>query len=339
MGRLNNIFKTIEDKKARIKSGVLDHIPFSHKRLNSIVPGVLRNTNYIVTAQSGVGKTQLMKELFLFNTIDFCLTVDYPVQLIYFLLEESEEEFAASILSHYLKKNHNLEYGTMDFLQGLVPDHHMKLALEMGILEKVEKFITVIDYCYDADSIQKYVIQYAWENGKIVMTNGTVDQMYNGTIPTGYYFKEYIPNDNRHTIVVTDHISLLAEKRGKDKRLTLEHFSANVCTKLFCKLFKFTNVMVQQQTPSGENLAHKKNNFAGPSLANLADSKATQRDAKIIMGLYDPARIGETKCLGHTMANFDDNFRGLFILKNRYGKSNYGIPYEFNGLTNSFTEL
>lgn len=79
-----------------------------------------------------------------------------------------------------------------------------------------------------------------------------------------------------------------------------------------------------------------------PSLNGLADNKLTQRDQHVILGLFAPERykIGSYK-VGSNYYNINvlkDNFRCLFVLKNRIGRPNARLPLIFNGAVNNFEE-
>lgn len=95
------LIKEIRDK------GELLCIPFYHSypKLSKFMPGVVKGIMYKVTANSGIGKTQLAKALFVMAPLNYIRAnpdCKIKIKIFYFALEESEEEFIDSLICNQL---------------------------------------------------------------------------------------------------------------------------------------------------------------------------------------------------------------------------------------------
>jgi replicative DNA helicase len=160
-----------------------------------------------------------------------------------------------------------------------------------------------------------------------------------------------VPNDpNAIVIVVVDHMSLLTAEKNKDTghmmtlHQTMAHWSTNYCLKQLTKHWNWAVVNIIQQEQSGEqeqftmkgDSVQKKTE---PALANFANNKEIQRDAKVVFGVYSPDRFGFPDYHKYDINRMKDTFRAIKILKNRYGAPNKYVHFLFDGATNRFKEL
>ena len=125
---------------------------------------------------------------------------------------------------------------------------------------------------------------------------------------------------------------------------TMAHWSTNYALKQVTKHWNWSVVNVIQQEQSGEkeqftmkgDSIQKKTE---PSLANFANNKEIQRDAKVILGVYAPDRYGFEEYHGYDIRKMRDTFRAIKVLKNRFGPPNKYHHFLFDGATNRFKEL
>lgn len=351
-----------EIKKIR-DNGEFLCIPFieSFPKLSEYLAGIMKGVMYKVTANSGVGKTQLTKSMFVITPLDFMRRhpeLDLKVKILYFALEESEEEFIDSLVVNTLAMKFGIRIDAVQ-LKGFAnkyPDN--------DILEKIEKckadvsyymnHIEVIDSEYNPTGMYKYCRRYSEQRGKHIweeqeFTKTNKDGKENKW--TEKVYKEYIPDDpNEHVIVIGDHVSLIAEEKDykTDKMLTkhqaIAKWSTDYCRKQITKHWGWTVVNVQQQeessskqqyTNSGRSIVEK----TEPSLDALANNKEIQRDDFIIISVYSPDRFGFNDYHGYDIDRMRDTFRAVKIIKNRLGIPNKYIHLLFDGATTRFTEL
>jgi hypothetical protein len=140
-----------------------------------------------------------------------------------------------------------------------------------------------------------------------------------------------------------DHLSLLEPEKGESLHSTMGLMSSKYFLH-FRDKFGFTPVSVQQLTSAKEAIEV---NFQGktieeklePSLDALANNKETQRDANVILGLFNPDRYKIQIHDGYDIRKFRDRYRSLKILKDRDGVADKKLPLFFNGAVDFFEEL
>jgi hypothetical protein len=334
----------IKQNKSVIESGGFNCIPFEFDRFSNYIPGIMQEVMYLVTANSGIGKSQITKTMFVRTPIKFIEEhpdSDIKLKIFYFALEESEEEFYNFLISARLKEQFNLDISPIDLLS-------FKLPVSNEIIYKIEqtrnyfnfysKYLEVIDYISNPTGLFKHVREYARNNGKFFLNGKEVD-------PTKEVFNEYKANNpNEYVIVITDHIGLLQPEGELNQHQSLTKWSAEYCRKQLSKRYKYIIVNVQQQsaesekkqfTNRGDNIIQK----VEPSLDGLGENKLTVRDHHVVLGLFAPDRHEIETYLGYNVQVMKDNFRSLNILKNRIGVPNKKLPLYFDGATNLFKEL
>lgn len=341
--------RMIEENKSNKEQGIYNSIPFGVPSLDRHLPGVMKGMQYIITASSGVGKTQLTKFLFVNQPYKFIKAhpqLNLKLKVLYFALEESKEEFMLGLISNRLKEQYNVSLSVLE-LRSLG-----EFTLSQEVLEKIKscreyfrelsQSIEVIDSVSNPFGIYKYVRAYSNEHGEHIYTtkmiNGEEHKMYSHYVPH---------NPNEFVVIITDHLSLLQPESTPDTNtlhLAMTKFSAEYCRKMISKHFKYCVVNVQQQaaekekqqyTMSGGSIESK----LEPSLDGLGDNKLTQRDALVVLGLFAPERYQIEKHLEYDITILKDNYRSIQILKNRIGTPNLKKGFFFNGQTNTFAEL
>ena len=353
-----NYVSKIEEKKVNLSQGKYNCIPFTDKfpKLSKVLPGIIKGTYYLVSANSGVGKTQLTKYMFVRTPYDFVKAhpeAGIKLKILYFALEESKEEFINSVIVAWLADTYGIE---IDVLQL----NSMLTALDDHIIEKIKEgqkyfedlfeVVDVIDSVSNPYGIYKYCREYSNDNGTHYWTQLKVTDEksrkyithseYETSKKENWKYSHYMPhNENEYVIVITDHISLLNPENGTTLHQTMGNWSANYCRKQITKHWNYIIVNVQQQAAASEDVEHFKANKLEPSLNNLGDNKLTARDALVVLGLFAPARYELTKYMGYDVSKFKDNFRSLIILKNRIGTPNVKLALYYDGAINQFKEL
>lgn len=284
MSILRELSKNLADKRDSIAAGVNTYIPFNPVLWPSLSQHFyfLRGKYYIATASEKVGKTKLVKSLGVINSIWASIELGLDIDIRYYALEETSEAFHLDLFSTLL----NLKTG--DVLSsklglGITDDpiaYSKQINYVLGktpalaaIYEKyIDGKITVIDDLNTSTAIELDIEAYASTIGKII--NG-----------------KYIQNDpKKFVIIIVDHISLLA---GTDKYVTVRDFSQKVMLQVVVKKFKFTGIVVQQQSSDKELIdanvtASKMVSKLRPSSSGLANCKETMRDVDGAIGLFAP---------------------------------------------------
>lgn len=377
MSYFRNTFNSIKENKERVEEGKVNCIPFiKFNRLRTKIPGIIKGTNWLVTANSGVGKSQLTKSMFILEPFQWIK--QYPekgvsLKVLYFALEDSKEEFTYSMISHKLKEKFGLTVDPLE-LASMYEDKTITDEL-LDKIETLEEYfndfynhVEVIDSISNPTGIYKYIRRYSKDNGTHYYYNFKTDKEKQNVITEQEYSKlidntlnkhtntptygkdyfaysHYIPNNpDEYVICIVDHFSLLHPESNKTLHETMTLMSAHYGRKQITKHFNYVFVNVQQQMAASEenvftNAGKKIIEKLKPSLQGLADNKLTARDCHVVLGLFAPIRYYIEEYNGFDITRLDDQFRSLTVLKNRIGRGNIEVPLYFNGAVTRFTEL
>ena len=103
--------------------------------------------------------------------------------------------------------------------------------------------------------------------------------------------------------------------------------------------YKFSPIVIQQQTFESEGNEAFKLGKVRPSVAGLGDSKYTSRDSDIVLGLFSPFRFAIKNYEGYDITKFKDKIRFLEVIVNRNGEMGGLCPLFFDGAVCDFKEL
>ena len=357
-----SILEDIEVAKANHEQGYFNCIPFKGmERLERLLPGIEQDTYYLLTAGSGVGKSKLARSLFVHNPIQYIEQnpdSDIRVTIKYFSLEESKKKIILSEISRYLFAT----FGKVVSVKQLQSrGRHNNISSETLFQikqaeEYVNKFlgrVEIIDWIKNPTGIYKYMRDYAMTIGNYYKEDHTpftpeeIEAVRKAedseTFKKIAYYKKHDPR--HYVIVLVDHISLLQTEFGASTtREAMEKYSSKYCIRMR-DMFGFIPVNVQQQASDKEVI---ETNYRGktneeklePSLSGLGDCKTTQRDANVVLGLFNPHRYGIEKHNGYPIKDIlKEKYRSLSILKDRDGVADKKVPLFFNGAVDFFKEL
>jgi hypothetical protein len=357
--------RSIEEKKEIKRNGGWNSIPFLLPTLNKYVPGIMRGKLYCVTANTGVGKTQLTKYLFVYSVFKFIK--DNPesgitAKIFYFAHEESVEEFTLSLISNKLYEDYQIEISPMElqsFNEELSDDVLDKIKTCEEYFSDLEKYLEVIDTVSNPTGMYKHVREYSRENGThyyvelrprnadepVVITHQEYDALQREEQDKFKYLR-YIPNNpEEYVIVIDDHLGLINGEKGADtQHSAIGLFVSEYVRKQMTKHWNYIGVMVHQQTMiseqqqftmRGESIEAK----LEPSLDGLANNKEVGRDYQVVLGLFSPDRYGIQVHKNYNINRLGDCYRSLILMKNRLGVPNRRLALFFDGAVNRFKEM
>jgi hypothetical protein len=338
MSRFERGFNLIKNSALRKQNGLQNCIPLPFERYSEFIYGIEPKKTTLITANSKVGKTQITDFMYLYYPIwyTFFHETNFKVKVLYFSLEMSEEQKIIQAISHFLRRLHNVKISSKEL-------RSLKDPVPQEIVDKIDKMRPFLDHFFDRveyfdKTRNRYgiwleIFNYAEQNGKIEYE----EKLFNDKKVK--VIKSYTPYDpDLITIIITDHVGLLTPENGDDKMKTIAKFSCEDMVRAR-NLFGFNPVLVQQQMNSQESLENKKFDALMPTTAGLADSKDTQRDADLILGLFNPSKHQINNFKGYDITKLGNNFRSLEILADREGDSNQLCPLYFEGECSFFTEL
>jgi hypothetical protein len=326
------IYEKILKNRQDIEKGIYKNIPFNIDRFCDYTTGVLRGDFSCITANSGVGKTQLTKFLYVFSAIEFAIENKLNLKIVYFALEESETQFDYSLISYLLRKEKKVRKSILDFesiknpidLQTL---EHIKQLQELFNLYK--SYIILVDDVYNTTGLYKKVRDLARERGNFYLDNV---KLTNQQLITNQKWDLYKPNDpEEFIIIITDHVSELHKEQGEaDLHESIQNWTRKQ-RHYICKRFNYHCVAVHQQMGAQESLENFKLNKLFPTKNGLADNKLAGRSYLNIYGITDLYQHDIQNYEGYPLNEY---VRILNIIKQRYGISTKKIAIFFDGKTN-----
>lgn len=339
-----NYLKNAKQRKLDKKENC---IPFreSFPKFSRFIPGIIRGVMYAITANSGIGKTQLAKYMFVLTPYNFIKNnpdTGLKLHIIYFALEESKEEFIDKLLCTHLAIKYGIYIDSLELASMYdnppSDDVFEKLEEAREELEDMLSFIQIVDNISNPTGMYKYCREFSEKIGE----HHYVERDYSAT-PVYSHYTMHDPET--YVIVITDHIGLIDCEKGADTlHQSIKRWVVDYCRKQMTKHWNWVVLNVHQQTADSEKAQFT---FGGntiiqkvePSLDGLANNKEVSRDHHVILGLFAPARYGIDEYEGYDIEKLDDYFRSVKILKNRIGIPYLKLNLFFDGASNIFREL
>jgi hypothetical protein len=295
-------------------------------------------------------KTQIADWLFLFNVVKQVIDnkLDINCKIFYFSLEMSKEEKMLQAFSHILYVKEGIRIAPTN-LQSTNSDKILDPKILKIIekydkyFEKIEEIVEFIDDIRNPTGIYNFVREYAQNNGvqhtKIVeFTNNKTKEKFTQAVDDYYE-----PNDpEAYVFVIIDHLSLISTEKEYGKTLSHHEAMVKLSSSYLVRLrnkYNYIPVVIQQQAQAQESIENMKANRLRPTLDGLGDCKLTQRDANVVLGLFDPYRHEIPTYKGYDVRKFKDRIRFMEVLANRGGRAGIICPMYFDGATNFFQEL
>lgn len=265
------------------------------------------------------------------------------MKVLYYPLEETPERILHRFMSWILNREENIRIAPLDLRSSI-----NERPLPIEIIEKFKtKYSDYLEYFNNVfvfsntsnpTGIYKECKKYAEDNGISHMKTAKYkDEM--GVLRETQTLDWYEQNDKfEYRFVVIDHIGLIDTERGMTLKQSIDKTS-EYCAKELRNKFNFITIVIQQQSSEVENNDSFKLGRIRPSGQGLSDSKYTQRDCNILMGLFSPFKFGLREYLGYNIMKFKDKIRFLEILVNRDSEMGGIIALFFDGATCTFKEL
>lgn len=333
----DRVVTKIKDRKERVKSGLVNSIPWPFPRFSEEVVGLEKGKIYQVTAGPKAGKSKLTNYMFVYSMYDYIHTHNLTTKLVvkYFCLEESKESLVAQFMSYVLfTRSKGKIIVSQEALLSTKNELPQEVIDELEThKEYIEGFLECVEYIedvYHPFGIYKRLLDHATVNGtqtKKKVMYGKVEKEIDDV---------YIPGDPEEMVlVVVDHISLLSHKESIQTAITeLSGFLINLRNK-----YGYSSVIVQQQALAQTSIEGLKHNQGEPTIANLGDSKLTSRAIDISFGLYSPYINKVLDYENYSTKFYMDNIRFLSVLLSRHGGLGTKVPLYFNGAVNFYSEL
>lgn len=323
----------IRENRAKYLAGEIKVIPCTIERFNKKFHG-LRKGDYIgITGGTSSGKTTFAKKIAVFDSIEHAIEKNWDLKILYFGLEESQEEFEYSVKSYLLRKLYNLRYNILDFeyITGDLKDEDLDKIDELEpLFQQWMSYIVYIDSVYNPYGIYNTIKQFAETRGKFVTVK-----------PQHSHWDTYVPNSpEEFIIVIVDHIGLVTpeEKHNNNVHAAMKDMSFYL-RQYISKKFNYTAISVHQQMAENENIEHVQANKWMPTLQGFGDNKLVGRDYLTVIGIGNPKRYGVKSFGGYNgLPDYDGFLRFVVVLKQRYGECDDIMGILFDGKCNWIRE-
>lgn len=348
--------KKVHDNRDRKLAGGYNSIPFGYKRLQQFIPGVQHSNIVLMTANSGVGKSKMCKNMYVFRPFDFVYNnkhLNIKLSTLYFCLEEPGEAFIHSLWCYKLRHLHKLRVSIKELRSQLKPEDPTAVV-STDILEKIdnlqdyteefEKSVILIDDVRHPYGIYRRCVDFLESVGDYTMKPTEFWNKATGKMEKKIMRDTYFTTHPDHYVqIIIDHISLVEPEKGQDLfeaiRTLSNRYLVSLRNRYHCSI-----VVVQQQASDKEKQQYTYKGASiesklEPSLDGLADCKLTQRDADEIFGIFAPDRYEIKEHRGYDITQLQDNYRSYLFLKTRDGEANKRLAFFFDGATNLLAEL
>lgn len=321
------ITEQVIDQIDKGREGLNKGLPLGLPKLEKVTGGVMPSTYTLIAAGTSVGKTSLALYSYIYKPImDNIDNEDFHI--IYYSLEMKSSVLFTKLLSIYLWEKYGVEISYKELMsQGreeTLPDNIYEMVKEsIPWMKRLEEIITVYDKGLTADRLYADLIKELNKFGEFIETETK---------------KIYVPNKkNQIILVVLDHLALIRATNGRSKKEEMDIASAYLVTlRNKCGI---SPVVLMQTNRNASQVERRKNNWSEPELSDIKETSNISEDADVVMAIYDPYREKVNNYRGYKINILQHTFRGIIILKNRYGDNGLSIGTSFFGRSGIFKEL
>lgn len=280
------ILSHLRERRDNLLQGRVNCIPSPFERFSSYYVGVEQGKFYGLSASQKVGKTQIANFIFVYSCIWYALTNKDKVRLkiMYFNLEESEENITLRFMSHllyrYSKGMLRKDIKDLKSTRSWAPiDSEVLDMLEKDPYKTIMEFYNeVVEFRPERNpiGISKAIESFCKENGTVTTKKLEITNDF-GQRETVDAFESYTPNDkDLYFIPIVDHIGLVEPESGNTLKQAMDLLSKNLIK--YRNRYNISPVIVIQQAASQESLENFKAKKLRPSVNGLGDSKTLGRD-------------------------------------------------------------
>jgi hypothetical protein len=323
--------------------------------INRYLYGTQRGRYYLIGADSGVGKTTVADFMYVLSTWMTAKKQGKKIKIFYCSFELAKIDKVARWVSFYvfLKTGKCIpsEYilGRIDGLY--VTEAEIPIIMEgYRMVNEMMKDVIMVDAAVHPTKVFEDIIHHHYEKeGTVVRAAIPEAEARKGK--KGHIIK-YLPHDpTAYTLLVIDHLGLLQPEMGLSLKNTMDKMS-RYCI-ILRNLFQTTCIVVQQF--STDLLQHKRermDRLTGkqkeatimPTRLDFGDSKATYRDADVVIGLVKPIVFDLDEFMGINTSRISHGGMGDYclvagLMKNRYGASNKIFPLFLNPIAGVAQDL
>ena len=347
MGLIDETLNYLRERRQNLLDGKVNCIPSPFESFRQDFVGIEQETYYCVTANQKAGKSQFASFMFLYTPIMYAYM--HPgkvrVRVFYAPFEESERKVTLRFMRYLLYEHsgYRIRISQKELtstLEGHPVNEEILDLLESkeykDIMNFFESHVTFLED-RNPTGIYKKLVQYACEHGERIKQPLTITDEFgeSKTVEKVVGYKPFDPDE--YVIILTDHVSLLTEERGMDKRQTIRKYSEYMME--LRDYYRYIPVIVQQQASDVQSIDAYKLNRISPSPGSLADCKDTRYDVNVMLGLTNPYAAHLQTYLGYDITKLKDSQRFLEVMLSRDETANAVKALYFDGAVSYFKEL
>ena len=350
MGLIDETLKYLHERRQNLIDGKVNCIPSPFTSFRQDFVGIEQETYYCVTANQKAAKSQFTSFMFLYTPILYAYA--HPdkvrVRIFYAPLEESKRKVTMRFMRYllYIHSGFKIRVTHQELtstLEGNPVSEEVLNVLESEEYKKIMEFFeSHVTFLEDRNptGCYKAIVKYACEHGERIKQPLTITDEF-GETKTVEKIVGYKPLDpDEYVIIIADHVGLLQEERGLDKRLTIRKYSEYMME--LRDYYRYIPVIVQQQSSEVQSMDAFKLNRISPTPGALADCKDTRYDVNVMLGLTNPYAAHITTYPGsggYDITKLRDHQRFLEVMLTRDGTANAIKALYFDGAVSYFKEL
>lgn len=347
MSLKERVLTNLRKRKEKIINGGINSIPSPFVRFSDDFIGIEQSSYYVVTSSTKGSKTQFSSFVFVFNTLLYAYhnPEKVRVKIFYYPLEETPEDIMTRFMSYllYILSGKQIRVSPTELKSTKNSNPVDDSILDLLNTEEYSKIIqffednVIFSSSTNPTGVYTECRRYAEEHGTVYKRKQKIKNDLGETIEIEA-FDHYEQSDpDEYRIIFYDHISLVSTERGLTLKQSIDKLSEYFV--LLRNRYKFSPVVIQQQSFMGEGLDAFKENKLRPTIANLSDSKYCSRDANVVLGLFSPFKHELPEYQKYDITKLKDNVRFLEVLVNRGGSPGGLVALYFDGAVNYFQEL
>lgn len=347
MSLKERVLTNLRKRKEKIINGGINSIPSPFVRFSDDFIGIEQSSYYVVTSSTKGSKTQFSSFVFVFNTLLYAYhnPEKVRVKIFYYPLEETPEDIMTRFMSYllYILSGKQIRVSPTELKSTKNSNPVDDSILDLLNTEEYSKIIqffednVIFSSSTNPTGVYTECRRYAEEHGTVYKRKQKIKNDLGETIEIEV-FDHYEQSDpDEYRIIFYDHISLTSTERGLTLKQSIDKLSEYFV--LLRNRYKFSPVVIQQQSFAGEGLDAFKENKLRPTIANLSDSKYCSRDANVVLGLFSPFKHELPEYQKYDITKLRDNVRFLEVLVNRGGSPGGLVALYFDGAVNYFQEL
>jgi hypothetical protein len=336
-------YEIAKEQRERGKLGLNRGIPILLPKLRRYLPNIQKGKYYLISMNSGEGKTKLSNYLFVYTPFFQWLACNgrFDIDINYYTAEMPIEEVIAEFQAFWVFITHK-KLTDMDNIYSIGDNKITKEIDDMlnskeceDITTEFQKKVRIVNENFGRKYLYKQLIASAEKNGKIDWDTSDNDTPF---------IKSYTEhNPDMYNINIVDNFQRLLRLPGENEKATIDQLSRQMDWGR--QKFNQTWVGLQQINRNEKNFDRYKYKQFFPGPASLKDTENPFHDCQVCIVGISPKALELDEFMGYkvshdkTSRGLADRYRPIKILKNRGGVSNKIGHLGFLGECAAFFEL